>query len=123
MSLPHRKQMQGWKFDKARAMRKQPTPAEDILWQALRRKALGCRFHRQEPIFGYIADFYCAQYRFVVECDGRHHAAPPQSLYDAERDSRLLDHGVRTLRLTNTAVIGSLDWCLARIRSLMVTPE
>ena len=43
----------------ADANRKNPTLAEDMLWQVLRRKGLGVKFRRQHPIDEFIADFVC----------------------------------------------------------------
>jgi very-short-patch-repair endonuclease len=61
--------------DKARAMRKEPTPAERALWRMLRGGQLGgIKFRRQAPIGPYIADFACHAPRIVVECDGGQHA-------------------------------------------------
>ena len=67
----------------ARAMRKNPPPEEDFLWQLLRRKDLkGYKFLRQHPLFYYtynelqrfyIADFFCHKKRLVVELDGGIH--------------------------------------------------
>ena len=59
------------KVQAARDMRKQPTPAEDLLWEALRGKHLGTpQFRRQQLIRGLIVDFYCHSARLVVEVDG-----------------------------------------------------
>jgi very-short-patch-repair endonuclease len=41
-------------------MRRQPTLAEDILWQFLRRGGVaGMKFRRQHAIDRFIVDFYC----------------------------------------------------------------
>jgi very-short-patch-repair endonuclease len=58
----------------ARQFRKQPTPSEAILWQALRnRKLEGRKFRRQQPIGCFIVDFFCASERLIVEVDGLIH--------------------------------------------------
>jgi len=55
----------------ARTMRKEPTRAEDILWQNLRnRKLTRLKFRRQQHIEGFIVDFYCDQIKFAIEVDG-----------------------------------------------------
>ena len=41
--------------------RHEPTPAEDLLWQKLRRKQLGVQFRRQHPIPPYVVDFACVE--------------------------------------------------------------
>ncbi len=54
----------------AREMRHDPTTAEKLLWEALRgRRLAGLKFHRQDVIGPFIADFYCASARLVVEVD------------------------------------------------------
>ena len=67
----------------SRAMRKNPTQAENKLWQELRGKKLGFGFRRQFVIDSkYIADFVCLEKRLIIECDGGQHATintPPQT--------------------------------------------
>jgi len=43
----------------AKSNRRNPTPAESLLWEELRGRKLGVRFRRQHPIEGYIPDFVC----------------------------------------------------------------
>ena len=54
----------------ARAVHRDPTPAEELLWWRLRGKELGFHFRRQEPIGLDIADFACRRARLIVETDG-----------------------------------------------------
>ena len=62
----------------SREMRKNPTEAENKLWQELRGKKLGFRFRRQFVIDSkYIADFICLEKRLIIECDGGQHATSP----------------------------------------------
>ena len=55
-------------------MRRSPTWAELRLWQALRRKSLGVRFRRQEPVGPFIADLVCVDRKVIVETDGDTHS-------------------------------------------------
>ena len=58
-------------FSRARALRRQMSLSEIVLWQALRKGRLaGLRFRRQHPIGPYILDFYCASARLAIEGDG-----------------------------------------------------
>lgn len=52
----------------ARENRRNPTPAETLLWQkVLRSKQFShYKFHRQKPIGSYIVDFYCPEPRLVI---------------------------------------------------------
>ena len=43
------------------------------------------RFQRQKPLGGYIADFYCAKARLVIELDGALHYTPEQQQTDSLR--------------------------------------
>ena len=88
----------------ARANRRTPTPAENTLWQKLlrNRQFHGYKFLRQKPIGPYVADFYCAELKLVLEIDGDSHAA--QEAYDAERTAYLARQGIRVLRYTNLDV-------------------
>lgn len=66
----------------ARQLRKQPTPAEEQLWQALRsRKLHGLRFRRQHPVGQFILDFFCPDYKLAIKLDGSVHDG--QVDYDA----------------------------------------
>jgi very-short-patch-repair endonuclease len=58
----------------ARDIRHNATQAEEGLWVALRgRRLAGLKFRRQEVIGPFIADFYCASARLIVEVDGDIH--------------------------------------------------
>ena len=97
---------------RAREMRKAMTAAEAALWFALRdRRLLGLKFRRQVPMGPYIADFYCAAHRLVIEADGPSHGGP----CDATRDAWLAERGFRVIRLWNRDILGDLSGCLARI--------
>jgi len=88
--------------DRARAMRREPTPAERTLWGLLRGGRLsGLKFRRQVPLGGYIADFACLYPKVIVECDGGQHA---DSAYDAARDAWFRAQGFQVLRFWNSEV-------------------
>ena len=76
----------------ARAMRRQPTRAEDVLWGALQKKQVaGLKFRRQHPVGRFVLDFYCPSHKLVVEVDGGVHDA--QQDRDAARTEALEAHG------------------------------
>jgi ATP-dependent DNA helicase RecQ len=99
----------------ARQNRRQPTGAENILWQALRNSKLGVRFRRQHAIEGYIVDFICVQALLTIELDGEIHLTPEHAEYDAGRTFTLTELGYRELRFTNQQVLTSLDDVLTEI--------
>ena len=99
----------------ARQFRKNPTPSEAILWQALRGRRLdGHRFRRQQPIGPFVVDFFNAAERLIVEVDGPIHES--QREVDAERQRLLEGLGLRFLRLPATLVETDLPSALDAIR-------
>ncbi len=96
---------------RATELRKEMTYAEVRLWKhALRARSMkGYSFHRQWPMFGYIADFYCKALALVIEVDGPTHDDPDQIEHDRKRDEVFANHGMRVLRLTNGDVIDHLE--------------
>ena len=97
-------------FEKARALRKNGTKAEDKLWQAVRnRKIDGLKFRRQHPFYIYIFDFYCHKAKLAIEIDGGYHDLPKQKTLDIERTDRIREMGISELRFTNENVINQFD--------------
>jgi very-short-patch-repair endonuclease len=104
------------KRQRAKELRHRQTAAETILWERLRRNQLhGLHFRRQEPLAGFIADFYCHDARFVIEVDGSIHAQVDQVGYDAARDEVLTTYGLQVMRVTNAEIQGELESVLKRI--------
>ena len=106
---------------RARELRQEATPAEEILWDALRAGRLdGHKFRRQHPAGRFILDFYRAKSRLCIELDGEVHSR--QRDRDMARDATLFAHGVVTLRFTNEQVLHDLDSVLATIRATANRP-
>ena len=64
----------------AREMRHDPTPAESVLWEALRgRRITGFKFRWQHGIERFIVDFVCLESRLIIEVDG--------DIHDTQQDS------------------------------------
>ncbi|HLF76378.1 MAG TPA: DUF559 domain-containing protein [Dehalococcoidia bacterium] len=100
----------------AQEKRREPTEAEDRLWQALRRDQLdGLRFRRQHAIDRYIVDFYCSKSKLVVEVDGPSHLGTPDA--DSARQADLEKLGLQVLRISNDDVRDNLDEVLQRIKA------
>lgn len=92
------------------------TEAEEALWEVLRGKRLaGLRFRRQHPYETYIFDFYCPEFRLIVEVDGDYHNSEHQAEKDQERDGHLASCGFRIVRLTNSEVLQQLPLALTKI--------
>ena len=102
-------------------LRKNPTPAEAILWQALRNKQLeGLRFRRQHPVGNFVLDFYCPFCKLVVEVDGEIHC--DRADYDNARTDKLAEYGYTVLRFSNERVLNDLPQVLAEIRRVVSPP-
>jgi very-short-patch-repair endonuclease len=105
------------KAELARRLRRNMTPAEKALWQALRANQLdGLHFRRQQVIAGYIADFYCHAAALIVEVDGPVHAG--QKVADQERSEGLAGLGFEVIRFTNGQVLEELPRVLEEIRNV-----
>ena len=84
----------------AKTLRKNMTPWERKLWyQFLRYYPI--RFQRQKAIGNYIADFYCAKARLVVEIDGGGHYTTEQMGKDNIRTKELERMNLTVLKICN----------------------
>ena len=93
---------------RAQALRRDPTPAERKLWYEFL-SALPHKFTRQKPLGRYIADFYCASSRLVIELDGDSHYTPDGERYDERRTDDLRSLGIRIVRSTNADVMRNFE--------------
>lgn len=92
----------------AKQLRKNMTPWENKLWYQFLR-TFTPRFQRQKPIGGYIADFYCAKTRLVIELDGARHYTPEQQQTDSLRTEFFAQNHIRVLRFTNLDIDRHFD--------------
>ena len=98
----------------ARRLRREQTPAEQVLWRHLRTKRMcNVKFRRQHPIGTYFVDFCSIQRKLIIEIDGGQHA--DQSAEDEVRSSFLKSYGYRVLRFWNKQVLENTDEVLAEI--------
>ena len=101
----------------ARRLRGTAPFPERLLWSRLRRRRLGARFLRQQPIAGYVVDFYCPDARLVVELDGRSHLE--RGPRDLARQQALEALGYTVLRFWNDELLADLDGVVDRIRATL----
>ncbi len=97
----------------ARALRREATFPERLLWSRLRRQALGARVLRQHPIDVFVVDFCAPEARLVIEVDGRSHDTTAAA--DAARQARLEALGLTILRFSNDEILRDLDNVVAQI--------
>ena len=105
-------------FEKAKMLRENMTVAEKQLWSRLNGSQLGVRFIRQHPIDIFIADFYCHQYKLIVEIDGEYHKG--QLYYDEGRTAELERFGITVIRFTNEEVMVDLDRVVEEIKNILI---
>jgi very-short-patch-repair endonuclease/type I restriction-modification system DNA methylase subunit len=106
----------------ARQFRKEPTPSEAILWQALRRQQVdGRKFRRQQPIGRFVVDFFCTSERLIVEVDGGIHES--QKALDEQRQQLLESLGLRFVRVRSEQVESDLAEVLDLIRAAWNHPH
>jgi len=81
----------------------------------LRNRQLGgFKFRRQQPIGAFIADFYCASSRLIVEIDGGIHNSQRES--DSLRVQQLTERGYQVIRFTNEEVEREIEIVLGKIK-------
>ena len=113
----------------ARQLRQQMTLPETILWEILRRHGLKTKkFRRQHPIiyavegwkkYFYVADFYCASRKLVIELDGKYHEFHEQKEYDKARDRIMNDMQLKILRITNDELLDDIESVLKKIEEAL----
>lgn len=107
-------------IQKARELRQKQTKAEEIFWQLVRnRKFNNLKFRRQHQIGNYIADFYCDEFRLVIEFDGEIHNSPEQQKHDSKRDKFLTSSGFKVLRFKNQEILNSPESVFEEIENVI----
>jgi len=90
---------------------------EILLWQRLRGSPQGIAFRKQHPIDPYVADFYCAASRLVIELDGQAHEMGDRPKRDEARTAFLTERGYKILRIGAREVLDDPD----RVAQAIVT--
>jgi cyclase len=106
-------------FERARRMRNNPTPAEELFWQQVSKKQLGVKFRNQHPLLFFIADFYCHELRLVVEIDGGYHKKREQYEYDENRTAEIETCEIAVIRFTNAQIENHLPAVLLQLKELI----
>ncbi|MBP9731899.1 MAG: endonuclease domain-containing protein [Candidatus Magasanikbacteria bacterium] len=102
-------------INKRKLLRKNPTSAEQILWRELYGGKIGIRFRRQYSIGSYIADFYCHEFRLIIELDGPIHNE--QKEYDRRRENFLKNKGFKIIRFKNDKVLFEREKVIEKIKN------
>ena len=103
-------------FLKAVALRNDMTIAEVLLWEVLKdRKLFTAKWRRQHPIDIFVADFYCHEYKLVIEVDGDIHLLEENMDYDDGRNYELEKFGIKVIRFTNDEIFNNIEDVKSRI--------
>ena len=87
----------------AKELRKNMTKEEKHLWYDFLR-SYPVRFYRQKVLGKYIADFYCAKAKLVIELDGSGHYTAEGKTYDEYRTEFLEEYGITVIRIPNPEI-------------------
>ena len=100
MQSKHNKQLVPF----AKQLRKEMTKEERHLWYDFLR-TYPVRFSRQKVLGKYIADFYSAEAKLVIELDGSQHFEEVNTEKDTERAIFLEGYGLTVIRIPNNEVM------------------
>ncbi len=100
---------------RARALRKEMSLPEVLLWVQLQKRPGGHKFRKQVPQHPYTLDFACLQARLCIEVDGEAHNRGDQPQKDIVRDKIMAERGFRTMRLPAYEVLNNMDGCVMAI--------
>ena len=87
----------------AKNLRKAMTKEERKLWYDFLR-SYPVKFLRQKVLGLYIADFYCAKAKLVIELDGSEHYSESGIIKDNERTEFLKCYGITVVRIPNNEI-------------------
>jgi very-short-patch-repair endonuclease len=100
---------------RSRALRKEMSFPEVLLWIQLQKRPGGHKFRKQVPQKPYTLDFACLKARLCIEVDGEAHNRGDQPEKDVARDRILAERGFRTMRLPAYEVLNNMEGCLMGI--------
>ena len=104
--------------DSARELRKNMTREERHLWYDFLR-TYPIRFYRQKVLGWYVADFYCAEAKLVIELDGSQHCEADGPEKDAKRTTFLEEYGLKVVRIQNPQIWQNFEGVCAYIDALV----
>ena len=86
---------------------------EELLWNELRKRRFkNLLFNRQKIIGNYIVDFFCFEYKLIIEIDGGSHNQKQE--YDRRRDKYLKSLGLNIIHISTEDIdrdfIGVMKW-------------
>ena len=114
MQYKHNKQL----VPLAKQLRKEMTKEERHLWYDFLR-SYPVRFSRQKVLGKYIADFYSAEAKLVIELDGSQHYEVENAEKDTERTNFLEGYGLTVIRIPNNEISRNFEGVCEYIDSVV----
>ena len=105
--------------ERMRALRKEQTQAEAMIWEVVRDRRLDVKFRRQHAVGHLILDFYCPELRLGIEVDGSIHQLPDVRERDRYRETYFADLGLTVLHFTNADVMQSTEYVIEMLRNVI----
>jgi len=105
----------GKAYRTSRNLRRTMSLPEILLWRQLKGRATGRKWRKQHPAGPFSLDFYCDACLLCIEVDGEAHDRGDRPARDAGRDAWLVKHGIETLRISATDVLGNMEGVLLLI--------
>ena len=102
----------------AKELRKNMTKEEKHLWYDFLRE-YPIKFTRQKVLGKYIADFYCAKAKVVIELDGSQHYEEEGLLNDEKRTAYLEEFGIKVIRISNLDILKKFEGACYYIDSVI----
>ena len=94
--------------ENAKFLRNNMTKEEKHLWYDYF-KNCSIKFSRQKVLGRYIADFYSAEAKLVIELDGSQHFEKENRIYDEKRTEFLEQYGIKIIRIPNNEINNNFE--------------
>ena len=100
--------------ERAKELRKAGNLSEVLFWGQVKNKQFkNLNFDRQKIIGNYIVDFYCPDYKVVIEIDGSTHNNKQE--YDEQRDAYLQGLGLTVIHILDIDIKKNLNNVMAML--------
>ena len=94
--------------ESAKILRNNMTKEEKHLWYDYLREC-PVKFSRQKVLGKYIADFYSAEAKMVIELDGSQHYEKENRIYDEKRTQFLEEYDLKVIRIPNFEINNNFE--------------
>ena len=94
--------------ENAKFLRNNMTKEEKHLWYDYLKNCT-VKFSRQKVLGRYIADFYSAEAKLVIELDGSQHFEKENRIYDEKRTEFLEQYGIKIIRIPNNEINNNFE--------------